>query len=769
MATTTLFTGLCIPVENKSLLIMANRIMDGAYRTEVEIIRSLYQEGKKAEADKLKKQLMAFTPSATFKGGRKMEYLDTYSQFVILDLDKLSAVQLSDAITIAREIPYTFFAFISPSGNGIKILVEVTTQVQEHESAYKQVADYYERELNIPIDRSGKDVTRLCFVSYDPGAFKNISNQKFKVAGAANALPLVPREKPKLIMVGGEYAIKEPVQTLQLQNTADKPGNTHNTLFKMCQEYTDQKQAYTEGSRNNYIHLLACNTNRAGIPYDDALTNILAGYDLDPAEIKATVASVYKNQGAEFASFTNFALPVAIAEPPEAFEDKLLNMPFLPDNIFDNLPKLLTTGCTAFDTKRERDIFLIGAITVLSGCLTSVEGCYDRKTIYPNLNCFIIAPAASGKGALVHARTLAQAYHDKIIKESMEAQKHYDAALQQYKANLRFLKKGEVSTEEEPVKPPFKVVYIPGNSSSASVIQLLMDSEEQGIICETEADTIGNSFKQDWGGYSYLLRQAFHHESITLSRKTNKEYLEIKLPRLSVALSGTPAQVQGLISFAEDGLFSRFIFYTFKVEQEWRSPAPKNGRPNLTEHFKALSAETLQMIEFLKQYPFKFDIQQHQWDMLDKQFSKNLQHVTLFVAEEASSSVKRLGLITYRIAMILTAIRKFEDGLLDNIINCEDSDFNTAMLLAEVFQQHAMLMYGNLPKTEKMIDKSIRIFFEKLPQTFQRKQAIEIAKTIKIEERTADKYLTQLLKAEKLTQPKYGWYETCKGLSPTYK
>ena len=112
MATTTLFTGLCIPVENKSLLIMANRIMDGAYRTEVEIIRSLYQEGKKAEADKLKKQLMAFTPSATFKGGRKMEYLDTYSQFVILDLDKLSAVQLSDAITIAREITYTFFAFI---------------------------------------------------------------------------------------------------------------------------------------------------------------------------------------------------------------------------------------------------------------------------------------------------------------------------------------------------------------------------------------------------------------------------------------------------------------------------------------------------------------------------------------------------------------------------------------------------------------------------------------------------------------------------------
>lgn len=45
------------------------------YKNEVAQIRLALQRGNKAKADKLKKQLPAFTPSGNFNGGRTLEHL----------------------------------------------------------------------------------------------------------------------------------------------------------------------------------------------------------------------------------------------------------------------------------------------------------------------------------------------------------------------------------------------------------------------------------------------------------------------------------------------------------------------------------------------------------------------------------------------------------------------------------------------------------------------------------------------------------------------
>ena len=89
---------------------------------------------------------------------------------------------------------------------------------------------------------------------------------------------------------------------------------------------------------------------------------------------------------------------------------------------------------------------------------------------------------------------------------------------------------------DEPVKPPFKVVFIPANTSSAKLYDHLKDNGETGIICETEADTLGIVFKNEQGSYSDLLRKAFHHEKASISRKTNNECIDINNPRLSPLL-----------------------------------------------------------------------------------------------------------------------------------------------------------------------------------------------------------------------------------------
>lgn len=739
MASSTIFKQFNIPIEDKSLIVITKEIIEGKYKTEVEQVRAAVQAGNKEEADKLKKQLLAFTPSATFSGGRKMEHFVSYSQFIILDIDKLAPEQLQLAFDKASAIPYTFGCFRSPSGNGIKILVQVNTGLPEHKQAYQQVADYYQKEIGLTIDPSGKDVTRLCFVSYDPQAYKNINSKTFTVSVFVDE----PQPQPEI----------------KKEKEAPPAIDEYKERFQKCIDFTNQKSEYKEGNRNNYIHLLACNCNRSGIPAPDTLDLIIQSFDLDAREIKTSVENVYMNQRDEFAQFAEAAPFTEKNNSAEFTESELLNMPTLPDEIFEHLPGIIQLGCNAFETARERDIFLTGAITILSGCFTSVEGTYDQKTVYPNLNCFIIAPAASGKGALVFAKSLAQTYHDKLLNESMEAKRSYDIAMKQYKMKLRNLKKGEnPEDEEEPQAPPFKILYIPGNSSSAAVIRHLMEGDEKGIFCETEADTMGQSFKQDWGGYSDLLRKAFHHESMSYSRKTNNEYFEIKKPRLSVALSGTPSQVQSLISSAEDGLFSRFIFYTFKVKPVWRDVSPITGKPNLTKLFDQLATQVHTMIEFLEQYPSEVLLTAKQWQLLNNQFSVWQQEISVLVSEEATSTVKRLGLILYRIAMVLTALRKYENGDCSKQITCEDRDFETAFKIAEAYLRHAIFMFTHLPKTEKITDKKMKQFFEALPQTFQRKDAVAVGKQLKIEERTTDKYLKQLLGGNLLTQPEYGQY-----------
>ena len=106
------------------------------------------------------------------------------------------------------------------------------------------------------------------------------------------------------------------------------------------------------------------------------------------------------------------------------------------------------------------------------------------------------------------------------------------------------------------------------------------------VLSAKKKPTLGNVIKQEWGSYSDLLRKTFHNERVSSSKKINNEFIEVNNPHMSVALSGTPNQVSGLIASAEDGLFSRFLFEIFKVEQKWKDVSPNNHQINLTEHFK---------------------------------------------------------------------------------------------------------------------------------------------------------------------------------------
>src|SRR5262249_12983738 len=144
---------------------------------------------------------------------------------------------------------------------------------------------------------------------------------------------------------------------------------------------------------------------------------------------------------------------------------------------------------------------------------------------------------------------------------------------------------------------------IPANVSSAKLVQQLVDNypDTPSLILEEEIDTLSASNKSDYGNFSHILRKGFSNESISSARKTDNSFIECSTPKLAIILSGTFKQVHGLIGNAEDGLYSRFLFYHFKTGPKWQDVSPCLDCINLSDYYKEKSRDYFELWNFIKQ------------------------------------------------------------------------------------------------------------------------------------------------------------------------
>ena len=124
---------------------------------------------------------------------------------------------------------------------------------------------------------------------------------------------------------------------------------------------------------------------------------------------------------------------------PDSYDinDLLRATPEIPKEVYNNLPKILKKGTDAFPAEREKDVFLIGAITLLSGCFPTYTGLYNKRTVYANLNCLIAAPPGNGKGSLRSSKDLVQVIQDKRLSEYQTDRKQYKQDIKSYKHQMR--------------------------------------------------------------------------------------------------------------------------------------------------------------------------------------------------------------------------------------------------------------------------------------------------------------------------------------------
>jgi hypothetical protein len=271
----TIFKNFNEVVEHKTIATILEEIRTGKYKPGIVYLRKSLAEKKEEAYNKAKKSLPAFTPSGKFVGGRKLEFLADYSSCIILDIDKLSAADLQNAKHLANQSEFTFASFISPSGNGLKILVKINSDKANHKDAFLLVQAHYEAILKLEIDKSGKDVTRLCFYSWDENLYLNENAEVFASEAKEAVIAYEVRQSP----------------TDNQQPTTDNS----EAIYNHCVNFTEKKVQFVNGSRNVFVHQLACNLNRKGVALQQALGYILTDFGYDEKEVTQAVNSAYGN------------------------------------------------------------------------------------------------------------------------------------------------------------------------------------------------------------------------------------------------------------------------------------------------------------------------------------------------------------------------------------------------------------------------------------------------------------------------------------------
>ena len=235
------------------------RIKSGSSKELVIEIRNTLDKEK---ANKIKLNLPSVCFSGKFGNDRKDEQLIEHSGFIVLDFDDISELREKQTDIISHDFVYA--CWVSPSGNGLKALVKIADG-SKHREHFQSLQEVFPE-----IDRSGINVSRVCYESFDPEIYVNDKASVFA--------------KAKKI---------EKITVTENQNVDDSEN-----FRRILKWLTNKNDAFVTGERNTYIFKLASACCRFGIDENAALGLISAEYtvsnDFTMSEMKSAVKSGYR-------------------------------------------------------------------------------------------------------------------------------------------------------------------------------------------------------------------------------------------------------------------------------------------------------------------------------------------------------------------------------------------------------------------------------------------------------------------------------------------
>jgi hypothetical protein len=237
-------------------------IKNGRWKALVNDVRMQHnKEGR----DKVKKKM----PAVVFAGEFSYRSIDSFNKgsgLVTIDFDGLSEQGIEDIEGRLKQLPFVFAIFRSPSNKGVKAIIRANFGTYEDFKSVFCAIDDHLGQLE-SFDMQNSDISRACFVSYDPNLYLNEEATLF------------------------EGYVDNWEEYLKNRRLAS-PEKTFDVLIKWMDKngYTYQK-----GERNNYLYVLASAMCRYGVLEDRTKGFFIGRFtDISSHERDAVIESAYK-------------------------------------------------------------------------------------------------------------------------------------------------------------------------------------------------------------------------------------------------------------------------------------------------------------------------------------------------------------------------------------------------------------------------------------------------------------------------------------------
>lgn len=252
----------------RNIDLILDRIKDGKSR---DLVKSIRSENDKLQRNELKKMLPAICFSGEFTK-REDKSLVNHSGFICLDFDNYNKFkEMQDDKSRLSKDKYVYSVFVSPSGKGLKVIVKIPADAENHVNYFISLEEYF----NSPyFDKTSKNVSRVCYESYDKNIYINkdskiwdkIKDREYKEIDSSSTYKSIPiTDETKVIDI----------------------------LMK----WWGKKYPMSEGQRNHNAYILAMAFNDYGVAKTTAsyILNQYATDDFSIGEIHTTIESAYKN------------------------------------------------------------------------------------------------------------------------------------------------------------------------------------------------------------------------------------------------------------------------------------------------------------------------------------------------------------------------------------------------------------------------------------------------------------------------------------------
>jgi hypothetical protein len=466
--------------------------------------------------------------------------LTEHSELATLDFDHVSDPNfIRDFIFDSYKFVYS--AFISPSGDGVKVLVRIpkVKNDEEYKQYYTVLLNYFDSATS---DQATKDISRICFISYDPDLRlrewndTSIFVQKYD-----------PKDWPNEI-------VKQPINIRNRDralNTAAKmirecsDGDKHFTLLKASRLLG----GYVAGGSIDYdqaVELLESEIkNKSNVKsLKDAQTSIKAG-------LKYGQLSPIKNEYQNYATESKITIDSTL----EKIKDKPLIFPveIYPDQLQTLIKEL--NRCLNYPT----DFTASGLLSIFSTIIRNSLR-VEVKSGYTDSACiWLMQIGEPGSAKSYPLKTLFSPLQE-IESELME---HFKRQYSEWEAG-----------EEKGIKPKLKELIIKDFTLEMLCKTLDFNIQGVGLYLDELKGWINGMGKYTKGQSNDIQTwlSIFGGDAIKVTRKTQEIPLYVKNPFVSVAGTIQPDELITVNkSHSGDGFFDRFLYCYPQIQMEKRS------------------------------------------------------------------------------------------------------------------------------------------------------------------------------------------------------